>query len=56
LRPNPRPLRELWVEYKFGIDGRKSAEQFNAREKNEIYSGNAWEGESEEAKLSIRRS
>jgi hypothetical protein len=28
LSPNPRSLRELWLEYKFGIDGRKLAEQF----------------------------
>jgi hypothetical protein len=35
LRPNPaRSLRELWLEYKFGIDGRKPAEQFTTREKN----------------------
>jgi hypothetical protein len=34
LSPNPRSLRELWLEYKFGIDGRKAAEQFTTREKN----------------------
>jgi hypothetical protein len=34
LSPNPRSLRELWLEYKFGIDGRKPAEQFTTREKN----------------------
>jgi hypothetical protein len=34
LSPNPRSLRELWLEYKFGIDGRKPAEHFTTREKN----------------------
>jgi hypothetical protein len=34
LRPNPRSLRELWLEYKFGIDGRKPAEQFTTRKMN----------------------
>jgi hypothetical protein len=34
LSPNPRSLRELWLEYKFGIDGRKPAEQFTTMEKN----------------------
>jgi hypothetical protein len=34
LSPNPRSLRELWLEYKFGTDGRKPAEQFTTREKN----------------------
>jgi hypothetical protein len=34
LSPKPRSLRELWLEYKVGIDGRKPAEQFTKREKN----------------------
>ena len=34
LSPNPRSLRELWLEYKFGIDGRKPAEQFTTRKMN----------------------
>jgi hypothetical protein len=28
LSPNPRSLQELWLDYKFGIDGRKPVEQF----------------------------
>jgi hypothetical protein len=34
LSPNPRSLRELWLEYKSGIGGRKPAEQFTTQEKN----------------------
>jgi hypothetical protein len=34
LSPHPRSLRELWLEYKFGIDVRKQAEQFTTNEKN----------------------
>jgi hypothetical protein len=30
-----KSLQELWFEYKFGIDGRKPAEQFTTREKKE---------------------
>ena len=31
---NPRTLEVLWREYKFGVDGRKSAEQFTIEERN----------------------
>jgi hypothetical protein len=34
LSNNPRSLKELWLEYKVGIGGRKPAEQFTTREKN----------------------
>ena len=35
LTNNPRSLKELWTEYKFGIDGRrKAAEKFTVRERN----------------------
>ena len=31
---NPRTLKVLWREYKFGVDGRKPAEQFTIEERN----------------------
>ena len=31
---NPRTLEVLWREYKFGVDGRKPAEQFTIEERN----------------------
>jgi hypothetical protein len=31
---NPRTLMELWREWKHGVDGRKPAEQFTSRERN----------------------
>ena len=34
LSNNPRSLVLLWEEYKFGINGRKSAEQFTRAERN----------------------
>jgi hypothetical protein len=34
LLPKPKELMELWTEYKFGIGGRKPAEQFTRAERN----------------------
>ena len=34
LSSNPHTLQCLWYEYKFGINGRKPAEQFTTVEKN----------------------
>ena len=34
LSNNPRSLHLLWQEYKFGINGRKPAEQFTLEERN----------------------
>ena len=39
LSHNPRTLMELWREHKFGTDGRKPAEQFTARERNNRVGG-----------------
>ena len=39
LSSNPKSLRELWKEYKFGIDGRKPAEQFTEKERNRRVGG-----------------
>ena len=36
---NPRTLHQLWREYKFGIDGRKAAETFTTKERNERLGG-----------------
>ena len=34
LSHNPRSLKELWVEFKFGLNGNKPAEQFTRKERN----------------------
>lgn len=34
LSMNPTSLMDLWKEYKFGIDGRKPAQQFTRKERN----------------------
>lgn len=39
LSNNPKSLCELWKEYKFGIDGRKPAEQFTEKERNRRVGG-----------------
>ena len=39
LSNNPRSLHELWQEYKYGIDGRKPAEQFTSKERNNRQKG-----------------
>ena len=39
LSSNPKTLREVWREYKFGIDGRKPAEQFTSQARNNRNSG-----------------
>ena len=35
LSPNPRSLKELWLEYKYGLDGRKPAEHFTTKKRNQ---------------------
>jgi hypothetical protein len=39
LCKRPRSLKELWMEYKFGIDGNKPAEQFTSKERNNVAGG-----------------
>ncbi len=39
LVQNPKTLMELWREYKFGIEGRKPAEQFTTAERNNRVGG-----------------
>ena len=35
LSQNPRSLKELWLEYKYGLDGRKPAKDFTTKERNQ---------------------
>jgi hypothetical protein len=39
LSNNPRTLEDLWREYKFGLNGRKPAEQFTSSERNSRIEG-----------------
>jgi hypothetical protein len=39
LSQNPRTLMDLWTEYKFGIGGRKAAQNFTSQERNKRANG-----------------